>query len=148
MSKWIDDWMIRWLGEWVSAWLDGGTTTWSDDQLIRWINEYVMEWQSGWFYDDDEKKVLRKINRLLHKMLILIRVLLMKSTKVAKRPQSGEGTMHEVPRLRTKVKRLLYQVLHFYRNCNFWYEFYYKGERTHMQPTRPKGGKKKYRVIF
>ena len=27
----------------------------------------------------------------------------MKFTKVTKRPQSGEGTMHEVPRLRTKV---------------------------------------------
>ena len=28
----------------------------------------------------------------------------MKSTKVTELPQSGEGTMHEVPRLRTKVR--------------------------------------------
>ena len=28
----------------------------------------------------------------------------MKLTKVTESPQSGEGTMHEVPRLRTKVR--------------------------------------------
>ena len=51
--------------------------------------------------------------------VILIRVLLMKLTKVTKLPQSGEGTMHEVPRLRTKVKPHLYQFVRVYRNCDF-----------------------------
>ena len=40
----------------------------------------------------------------LWKSLFLIRVLPMKSTKMANWTQSGEGTMHEVSRLRTKVK--------------------------------------------
>ena len=53
------------------------------------------------------------------KLLFLIRVLLMKSTKVTELPQSGEGTMHEAPRLRTKVEPHLYQFLRFYGNCDF-----------------------------
>ena len=38
----------------------------------------------------------------------------MKPTEVTDWPQSSEGTMHEVPRLRTNVKRHLYQFIPFY----------------------------------
>ena len=43
------------------------------------------------------------VRMIFWKLSFLIRVLLMKSTEVTDLPQSGEGTMHEVPRLRTKV---------------------------------------------
>ena len=56
---------------------------------------------------------------LLCELLLLIRVLLMMSTKVATWTQSGEGTMHGTPHLRTKVERHFYQFVQFDGNCYF-----------------------------
>ena len=47
----------------------------------------------------------------------------MKLTKVTKLPQSGEGTIHEVPRLRTKVKPHLYQFVRFLDIVIFYTSF-------------------------